>query len=104
MVIHDESFSDSVRGDRNEPTHDKRGFDDELASYIRQLATREGISLNRAVLGLLRRGAGLGDHKDAGDTVGSSLDHLIGTWTSEEAAEMDRALEDLSYVDEAMWK
>lgn len=106
MVIHDiheESSSDSDRTiGMNQLTI--RGFDDELASRIRQLATREGISLNRAVLRLLRRGAGLGDHKDAGDTVGSSLDHLIGTWTSEEAAEMGRALEDLSYVDEAMWK
>ena len=55
-------------------------------------------------LKLLRRGASLGHHKDGGDTVGSSLDHLIGTWTSEEAAEMDRALQDLSHVDEAMRK
>ena len=79
-----------------------RGFDDELTRRIRQLAAREGISLNRAVLRLLRRGAGLGHHKDGGDTVGSSLDHLIGTWTSEEAAEMDRVLQDLSHVDEAI--
>ena len=81
-----------------------RGFDDELARRIRQIANREGISLNRAVLKLLRRGAGLGERKGGSDTVGSSLDHLIGTWTHEEAVEMERALEDLSYIDEAMWK
>ena len=81
-----------------------RGVDDELARRIRQLASREGISLNRAVLKLLRRGAGLGERKGDSDTVGSSLDHLIGTWTIEEAVEMERALEDLSYVDEATWK
>ena len=82
-----------------------RGFDDELAHRIRQLASREGISLNRAVLKLLRRGAGLGERKGGSDTVGSSLDHLIGTWTHhQEAVEMEQALEDLSYVDEAMWK
>ena len=52
-----------------------RGFDDELAHRIRQLASREGISLNRAVLRLLREGVGLEDRK-GGDTVGSSLDHL----------------------------
>lgn len=80
-----------------------RGFDDELANRIRQLASREGVSLNRAVLRLLREGVGLEDRK-RGDTVGSSLDHLIGTWTCEEAAEMDRALEDLSHIDEALWK
>ena len=81
-----------------------RGFDDELEGRIRQLASREGISLNRAVLRLLRRGAGLGDGKGGADTVGDSLDHLIGTWTEEETDEMDRALEDLSQVDETMWE
>lgn len=80
-----------------------RGIDDELASRIRQLASQEGISLNRAVLKLLHRGAGLGEHRSGSNTVGGSLDHLIGTWTHEEAAEMDRALGDLSHVDEAMW-
>ena len=81
-----------------------RGFDDELASRIRQLASREGISLNRAVLRLLRRGAGLGECNDDAGTAGDSLDHLIGTWTAEEAAEIDRALEDFSHIDEGMWK
>ena len=81
-----------------------RGFDDELASRIRELAHREGISLNRAVLRLLRRGAGLGDGNRNADTVGSSLDHLIGTWTEGEATEMGRVLEELSHVDEAKWR
>ena len=81
-----------------------RGFDDELETRIRQLANAEGISLNRAVLKLLRRGAGLGAHHDNPNLVGDSLDHLIGTWTGEEAAQMNRALEDLSRIDEEMWK
>ena len=81
-----------------------RGFDDELANRIRELARREGLSLNRAVLRLLRQGAGLGEGNRDADTVGGSLDHLIGTWTQEEASEMDRALEDLSHVDEAKWR
>ena len=81
-----------------------RGFDEELAGRIRQLASREGISLNRAVLRLLRRGAGLGERNDRPEIVGDSLDHLIGTWTAEEAAEVDRALEDFSRIDEEMWK
>ncbi len=80
-----------------------RGFDSELADRVRQFASREGISLNRAVLKLLRRGAGLGQRNDSA-SVGSSLDHLIGTWTAEETAEMDRALKDISPIDKAMWK
>ena len=81
-----------------------RGFDDELAGRIRQIARAEGISLNRAVLKLLRRGAGLGDRNDDPDIVGDSLNHLIGTWTADESTEMNRALEDLSRIDEEMWK
>ena len=79
-----------------------RGFDAELATYIQDLARREGISLNRAVMRLIRRGADL-DLDDA-DVVGSSLDHLMGTWSAEEADRFDRALADFSRIDEAMWK
>ena len=82
-----------------------RGFDAELSRCIRGLAAREGISLNQAVLRLLRRGAGLGKESAAGaHVVGASLDHLIGTWTAEEADEMERALEEFARVDEAMWR
>ena len=81
-----------------------RGFDGELERRIRQLAGREGISLNRAVIRLLRRGAGLHEGNDSPNVVGASLDHLIGTWTDREAVEMSRALEDLSKIDEAMWR
>ena len=80
-----------------------RGFDAELATYIQDLARREGISLNRAVMRLLRRGAELDEGK-ADNVVGSSLDHLMGTWSTEEADRIDQALEDFSRIDEAMWK
>ena len=80
-----------------------RGFDDELATYVQDLARREGISLNRAVMRLLRRGAELDEGK-ADDVVGTSLDHLMGTWSTEEADRIDQALEHFSRIDEAMWK
>ena len=80
-----------------------RGFDPELAERISRLAQRERISLNQAVLRLLRRGAGLADEQGSIDTVGSSLDHFIGSWTREQADEMDRALEDFESIDESMW-
>ena len=81
-----------------------RGFEHELAKRIRRLANQEGLSLNQAVLKLLRKGAGLGEGKGGADTVGSSLDHLIGTWTPEEADELDHALDDLEEIDESMWE
>ena len=81
-----------------------RGFDADLAEHIQRLAKREGLSLNQAAVKLLRKGAGLTDPARRTDTVGSSLDHLIGTWTSEEAAQLEKVLGDLEVIDEAVWR
>ena len=81
-----------------------RGFDDELAERIQRLAKRDGTSLNQAALKLLRKGAGLADPGQGPDTVGSSLDHLIGTWSADEASELDAALEEFEVIDEAAWR
>lgn len=56
----------------------------------------------RAVMRLIRRGANP-DRADT-DAVDSSLDHLAGTWSGEEADRIDQALRDFSDIDEAMWK
>ena len=81
-----------------------RGFGDDLAERIRRLAIREGKSLNQTVLKLLRKGAGLGKDSGDADRVGSSLDHLIGTWTKAEADEMDAALEEFEKIDGSVWE
>ena len=78
-----------------------RALDDELSAAIRQLTRREGISLNQAALRLLRKGAGLTSGAGGADTIGSSLDHLIGRWTTEEADAMDSALRDFETVGKA---
>ena len=81
-----------------------RGFDDELAERIRRVAKRDGTSLNQAAVKLLRRGAGLADPSQGPDTVGSSLDHLIGSWSDDEAAELEAALEEFEVIDESAWR
>ena len=81
-----------------------RGFDDQLADLIRRLAKRDGTSLNQAALKLLRKGAGVAGPGQGPDTVGSSLDHLIGSWSDDEAAEVDAALEEFEVIDEAAWR
>ena len=80
-----------------------RGLGDELTQAIRRLANRDGTSLNRAAVKLLRRGAGL-DRREGRDTVGSSLDHLIGTWSDAQADEIEKALRHFETIDEAMWE
>ncbi len=81
-----------------------RGFDPELERLVRELADREGISLNQAVLRLLRKGAGLERPKGAENVVGSSLDDLIGTWSDEEAQEVMDAVQDFETIDESLWR
>ena len=81
-----------------------RGFDDELSARIQRLAKREGISLNQAVLRLLRRGAGLSDSTAGADMIGTSLDHIIGSWTQAEADEIDGALREFEEIDEDVWR
>ena len=81
-----------------------RGFDDDLERSIRQLARREGISLNQAALKLLRRGAGLPDGQGDGRTIGDALDDLFGSWSTDEAEAFDAALDVFESVDESAWR
>jgi len=81
-----------------------RGFDQDLEESIRRVAKRGGTSLNQAALKLLRKGAGLGNERSGADTVGPSLDHLIGTWSSADAEDLKSALAEFETIDEADWK
>ena len=80
-----------------------RRLGDEVVRAIRCLANRGETSLQRAAVKLMRRGAGLDDRPGA-NTVGPSLDHLIGTWSDAETDEIERALRHFRTIDEAMWK
>lgn len=77
--------------------------DPELERRVRDLATREGLSLNQAVVRLLRKGAGLAPPGQGPPCIGSRLDHLAGTWSKEEHREFTAALEAFETVDEEMW-
>ena len=81
-----------------------RGFDDELAETIRRIAERDGTSLNKAALKLLRKGAGLAEDGNRADAVGSSLDHLIGSWSRDEADQFDASLQEFEKIDESIWR
>jgi hypothetical protein len=81
-----------------------RGLDKELARRIRELARREHISLNKAALLLMRRGAGLLDPVSPETTVGDALDGFIGLWSSADEKRLLRSIAALESVDEALWK
>ena len=79
------------------------GLDDELGETIRRLAERQGRSPNQMALELLKMGAALSQTDPKAPNVGASLDRFIGSWSMEEAAELDAALQDFERVDETAW-
>ena len=81
-----------------------RGFDKELERKLRELAKSEGISLNQAVLRLLRKATGLSPVGDSANLIGSALDHLFGTWTDAEADELMERVADFEQIDDEMWQ
>jgi hypothetical protein len=80
-----------------------RGLDRRLQREIRELARREGLSLNKAALRLLEKGAGIRPD-DKADRIGSSLDHLIGTWTEDEADALLESIQSCEQVDRKLWE
>ena len=81
-----------------------RGFDKELARRIRELARREGVSLNKAALLLMRRGAGIGDETTPDAAIGGALDEFIGTWSATDEKRFLKSVEPFEMVDEDLWK
>lgn len=81
-----------------------RGFDKPLERRLRDVARRQGISLNRAALVFLRRGAGLAADAPADDTVGTSLDWFIGTWSEREEKELLESIRIFEHVDDELWR
>ena len=81
-----------------------RGFDPELERSLRRLAGERDLSLNRAALLLMRRGAGLGSPSRGANVVGSALDKFVGAWSQEQEAELLAAVGDLEQIDPDLWR
>ncbi len=77
-----------------------RNIPADLAEHIRNEARKTGLSLNRTVIGMLRRAAGLAP----GGTSNQELACLGGSWSAEEAERFDAALAEQRQVDPAMWE
>ena len=79
-----------------------RGLEPHLSEEIRRLASCEGISLNKAALRLLKKGAGLTETRER-RVIGTSLDHLIGTWSEREAKRFLDSIRSCEQVDREFW-
>jgi hypothetical protein len=80
-----------------------RGFDASLEEALRRLAGERQISLNRAALELMRRGAGLADRAESDASGGAALDSFIGVWTTRDEKEILAAIEPLERIDPELW-
>ena len=79
-----------------------RGMDSQLETRLQALAREKNISLNKAALLLMRQGAGL-DLEYPANTVGNSLDALIGSWTAEDEQAFEETQSIFETIDEDLW-
>ncbi|MBX2999217.1 MAG: hypothetical protein KF893_11955 [Caldilineaceae bacterium] len=80
-----------------------RGIDSRLDHYLKREAERQGQSVNKYVLSLLRAAAGEGANPQT-SLYYNDLDHLAGTWTEEEFAEFEQHLSAQRSIDEKLWR
>jgi len=78
-----------------------RGLQPRVERELRELARREDISLNQAALRLLEKATGIVVRHD--DRIGNSLDHLIGTWSKDEADAFLDSIQSCEQIDPELW-
>ena len=81
-----------------------RGFDKELERRLKEVARRERVSLNKAALIPLRRGAGLLESAESHAAVGDALDRFIGLWSKVEEKRLLDSIASCETVDESLWR
>jgi hypothetical protein len=81
-----------------------RGFDKELERKLKELARREGVSLNKAALMLLKKGAGLTEPSQPSTAIGGALDRFIGRWSEADEKRLIESIASCEVVDETLWK
>jgi len=80
-----------------------RGVNRDVERRIRDLARKEGVSLNKAVLRLLQAAAAPAPAEKNGK-IGHSLDRFCGTMSDEEAAAIIEANKVFDVIDPELWK
>jgi len=81
-----------------------RGFDKALERRLREIAKREGISLNKAALLLLRRGAGLHEPGEHHNAIGDALNRFVGLWSRADEKRLLESIASCETVDESLWR
>ncbi len=80
-----------------------RGLDPELAAKLREVAKREGKSMNQTVLDALRQQFGL-DKSRRFTEIHHDLDHLFGRWDKDEFARIQGKIDSERRIDSELWQ
>ena len=76
----------------------------DLHQAVKDEAQRQGLSINRYVLHVIREAVGLGDGYSTQTNEFHDLDHLAGTWTEEDYRQFEEALNSQRKIDEGLWQ
>jgi hypothetical protein len=80
-----------------------RGVADKSLQRLKQIAKRQGVSVNRLIAGMLNSEAGLAPVAKPLATH-HDLDKLAGTWSAAEARAFDKTTASFGQIDEALWR
>jgi hypothetical protein len=82
-----------------------RGIPEDIETIAENEAKSRGVSLNKAFLSLLRKGAEQQAHLARGkkSRAGSEFKQFLGLWNKEEAAVFDKSLKDQRGIDSEQW-
>ena len=80
-----------------------RGLDPQLVAKLREVAEREGKSVNQTALDALRKQFGL-DKSRRFTEVYHDLDHLFGCWDEEEFARIQQKIDAERRIDSELWQ
>lgn len=81
-----------------------RGVSRDVERRIREVAKKEGVSLNKAALRLLQTAVNVPVTTEKTGKIGHSLDRFIGTMSDEEAAALIEANKVFDVIDPEFWK
>lgn len=77
-----------------------RNLPPDVAQAIREEAEKKGLSLNKAVIGLLEKNIGLSGKKK----IYHDLDELSGSWSVDEAKKFEKTLNTQRAIDTDLWQ
>jgi hypothetical protein len=80
-----------------------RNLPPDVARTVQQRAKQKKTSVNKAVIELLEESAGSKGKKKSPVRY-HDLDHLVGTWTKEEADAFDKLIAEQRTIDPKLWK